>query len=76
MSDAALKPMKERHPFFPLGPEQRLAILRANAATLVEQAKECERLSRDDHERFYLRMFAAGIEEAVSEYMPMREAAE
>ncbi len=71
-----LRPMKERHPFFPLGPEQRLAILRQNAATLVEQAKECVDLSRDSGERFYLRMFAAAIQEAVSEYMPMREAAE
>lgn len=76
MTVTDLKPMVERHPFFPLGPEQRLAILRTNAATLVEQARECERLSRDDHDRFFLRMFAAGIEEAVSEYMPMREAAE
>ena len=76
MSDAALKPMKERHPFFPLGPEQRLAILRANAATLVEQAKECERLAGNDKDRFYFRLFALGIEDAINDAMPMQEAAE
>ena len=74
MSDAALKPMVERHPFFPLGPEQRLAILRANLATVIGQAKECERLSRDDRERFYIRMVAAALEEAMSEYMPSEAA--
>ncbi len=69
------KPMKERHPFAPLFPEDRVRILRENAATLLAQARECERLAGDDKDRFYFRLFALGLEDAIQDSLPS-EAAE
>jgi hypothetical protein len=55
------------HPFFPATLDTATAELRANAQRLIAQAQACAALARFGAEHKALRMFAAQVEDAVSE---------
>jgi hypothetical protein len=64
------------HPLFPATLDTAMAELHANAQRLIAQAQACAALARFGAEHKALRMFAAQVEDAVSENLGAQPAPE